>query len=92
MVIVSCNYLCLDDINLQNFLPPPFFRVTVSLWLYLLHYCEASLCGILYFVDSNEMYGTPSVFLTEEGEYKQSLEMILSFSYTLSASRNICLG
>uniref|UniRef100_A0A8C2N8H8 Protein sel-1 homolog 3 n=3 Tax=Cricetulus griseus TaxID=10029 RepID=A0A8C2N8H8_CRIGR len=41
--------------------------VTVSLWLYLLHYCEASLCGILYFVDSNEMYGTPSVFLTEEG-------------------------
>ncbi|XP_051030068.1 protein sel-1 homolog 3 isoform X2 [Phodopus roborovskii] len=41
--------------------------VTASLWLYLLHYCEASLCGILYFVDSNEMYGTPSVFLTEEG-------------------------
>ncbi|XP_059530057.1 protein sel-1 homolog 3 isoform X2 [Myotis daubentonii] len=40
---------------------------TVSLWLYLLHYCKASLCGILYFVDSNEMYGTPSVFLTEEG-------------------------
>ncbi|KAM5338187.1 protein sel-1 homolog 3 [Glossophaga mutica] len=40
---------------------------TVSLWLYLLHYCKASLCGILYFVDSNEMYGTPSVFLTKEG-------------------------
>uniref|UniRef100_A0AC11C1R2 SEL1L family member 3 n=1 Tax=Ovis aries TaxID=9940 RepID=A0AC11C1R2_SHEEP len=40
---------------------------TVSLWLYLLHYCKASLCGILYFVDSNEMYGTPSIFLTEEG-------------------------
>ncbi|XP_003927539.3 protein sel-1 homolog 3 isoform X2 [Saimiri boliviensis] len=40
---------------------------TVSLWLYLLHYCKANLCGILYFVDSNEMYGTPSVFLTEEG-------------------------
>lgn len=92
LVIVSCNYLCLDDINLQNFLPPPFFRVTVSLWLYLLRYCEASLCGILYFVDSNEMYGTPSVFLTEEGEYKQSLEMVLSFSYRLSPSRSICLG
>ncbi|XP_045690500.1 protein sel-1 homolog 3 [Phyllostomus hastatus] len=40
---------------------------TVSLWLYLLHYCKANLCGILYFVDSNEMYSTPSVFLTEEG-------------------------
>ncbi|XP_036900677.1 protein sel-1 homolog 3 [Sturnira hondurensis] len=40
---------------------------TVSLWLYLLHYCKANLCGILYFVDANEMYGTPSVFLTEEG-------------------------
>ncbi|XP_042530748.1 protein sel-1 homolog 3 isoform X1 [Dipodomys spectabilis] len=40
---------------------------TVSLWLYLLHYCKANLCGILYFVDADEMYGTPSIFLTEEG-------------------------
>lgn len=70
LVIVNHNYLFLDDINLQNFFPPHSYRFTVSLWLYLLHYCKANLCGILYFVDSNEMYGTPSVFLTEEGEYK----------------------
>ncbi|KAM7326297.1 hypothetical protein ACRRTK_014775 [Alexandromys fortis] len=50
--------------------------VTVSLWLYLLHYCEASLCGILYFVDSNEMYGTPSVFLTEEGALHIQMHLV----------------
>uniref|UniRef100_A0A8C5SFF7 SEL1L family member 3 n=1 Tax=Laticauda laticaudata TaxID=8630 RepID=A0A8C5SFF7_LATLA len=40
---------------------------TISLWLYLLHFCERALCGILYFIDSGEMYGTPAVFLTNEG-------------------------
>lgn len=75
LVIVNYNYLFLDDINLQNFFSPHSCRFTVSLWLYLLHYCKASLCGILYFVDSNEMYGTPSIFLTEEGKYEiESLE------------------
>ncbi|XP_017206070.1 protein sel-1 homolog 3 isoform X1 [Oryctolagus cuniculus] len=49
---------------------------TVSLWLYLLHYCKANLCGILYFVDSNEMYGTPSVFLTEEGHLHIQMHLI----------------
>ncbi|XP_058578915.1 protein sel-1 homolog 3 isoform X8 [Neofelis nebulosa] len=49
---------------------------TVSLWLYLLHYCKASLCGILYFVDSNEMYGTPSVFLTEEGHLHIQMHLV----------------
>ncbi|KAG8134811.1 hypothetical protein E2320_007904 [Naja naja] len=40
---------------------------TTSLWLYLLHFCERPLCGILYFINSGEMYGTPAVFLTNEG-------------------------
>ncbi|XP_070804831.1 LOW QUALITY PROTEIN: protein sel-1 homolog 3 [Pituophis catenifer annectens] len=40
---------------------------TILAWLYLLCYCERSLCGILYFIDSREMYGTPSVFLTNTG-------------------------
>ncbi|ELW61418.1 Protein sel-1 like protein 3 [Tupaia chinensis] len=48
----------------------------VSLWLYLLRYCKASLCGILYFVDSNEMYGTPSVFLTEEGHLHIQMHLV----------------
>ena len=80
LVIVNYNYLFLDDINLQNFLFLLTCRFTVSLWLYLLHYCKASLCGILYFVDSNEMYGTPSVFLTEEGKYEtEPLKRCCSF-------------
>ncbi|XP_007953473.1 protein sel-1 homolog 3 [Orycteropus afer afer] len=49
---------------------------TVSLWLYLLHYCKANLCGILYFVDLNEMYGTPSVFLTEEGHLHIQMHLV----------------
>ncbi|KAM9678648.1 protein sel-1 homolog 3 [Trichechus inunguis] len=49
---------------------------TVSLWLYLLHYCKVNLCGILYFVDSNEMYGTPSVFLTEEGHLHIQMHLV----------------
>ncbi|XP_058156146.1 protein sel-1 homolog 3 isoform X2 [Dasypus novemcinctus] len=53
-----------------------FPAFTVSLWLYLLHYCKASLCGILYFVDSNEMYGTPSIFLTEEGHLHIQMHLV----------------
>ncbi|XP_037385428.1 protein sel-1 homolog 3 isoform X2 [Talpa occidentalis] len=49
---------------------------TLSLWLYLLHYCKSNLCGILYFVDSNEMYGTPSVFLTEEGHLHIQMHLV----------------
>ncbi|XP_006866364.1 PREDICTED: protein sel-1 homolog 3 [Chrysochloris asiatica] len=49
---------------------------TISLWLYLLRYCKANLCGILYFVDSNEMYGTPSVFLTEEGHLHIQMHLV----------------
>ncbi|NXU74197.1 SE1L3 protein, partial [Oreotrochilus melanogaster] len=44
-----------------------FPMFTVSIWLYLLHHCEKDLCGILYFIDPKEMYGTPAVFLNEEG-------------------------
>ncbi|XP_047423239.1 protein sel-1 homolog 3 isoform X1 [Sciurus carolinensis] len=49
---------------------------TVSMWLYLLHYCKTNLCGILYFVDSNEMYGTPSVFLTEDGHLHIQMHLV----------------
>ncbi|KFO21677.1 Protein sel-1 like protein 3 [Fukomys damarensis] len=55
---------------------PAVSTFTVSLWLYLLHYCKANLCGILYFVDSNEMYGTPSVFLTEEGHLHIQMHLV----------------
>ncbi|KAH0616265.1 hypothetical protein JD844_027257 [Phrynosoma platyrhinos] len=43
------------------------YSFTVSVWLYLLRYCKKSLCGILYFIDSEEMYGSPAVFLNDEG-------------------------
>ncbi|NWW98099.1 SE1L3 protein, partial [Caloenas nicobarica] len=49
----------------QHQIDYPMF--TVSIWLYLLQYCEKDLCGILYFIDPKEMYSTPAVFLNEEG-------------------------
>ncbi|XP_048219820.1 protein sel-1 homolog 3 isoform X2 [Perognathus longimembris pacificus] len=49
---------------------------TVSVWLYLLHYCKTNLCGILYFVDADEMYGTPSIFLTEEGHLHIQMHLV----------------
>ena len=72
LTIITCSWM----ISIcRIFFSPHSFRFTVSLWLYLLHYCKANLCGILYFVDSNEMYGTPSIFLTEEGKHEiESLE------------------
>ncbi|XP_076992651.1 protein sel-1 homolog 3 [Tamandua tetradactyla] len=49
---------------------------TLSLWLYLLHYCKANLCGILYFLDTKEMYGTPSIFLTKEGHLHIQMHLV----------------
>ncbi|XP_064305318.1 protein sel-1 homolog 3 isoform X2 [Phalacrocorax carbo] len=54
----------LETVRLHQIDYPMF---TVSIWLYLLHHCEKDLCGILYFIDAKEMYGTPAVFLNEEG-------------------------
>ena len=49
---------------------------TVSIWLYLLHYCEKDLCGILYFIDPKEMYSTPAIFLNEEGYVHIQMHLI----------------
>ncbi|KAJ6659376.1 hypothetical protein lerEdw1_019108 [Lerista edwardsae] len=49
---------------------------TVSAWLYLLRHCKKPLCGILYFIDSEEMYGSPAVFLTEEGSVHIQMHLV----------------
>uniref|UniRef100_A0A670JAQ4 SEL1L family member 3 n=1 Tax=Podarcis muralis TaxID=64176 RepID=A0A670JAQ4_PODMU len=49
---------------------------TFSVWLYLLHYCRKPLCGILYFIDSEEMYSTPAVFLTNEGDVHIQMHLL----------------
>ncbi|XP_008117030.2 protein sel-1 homolog 3 isoform X1 [Anolis carolinensis] len=54
----------LERIRKRQISSPNF---TVSIWLYLLHYCKKPLCGILYFIDLKEMYGSPAVFLNDEG-------------------------
>ncbi|KAJ7327057.1 hypothetical protein JRQ81_016816 [Phrynocephalus forsythii] len=49
---------------------------TISVWLYLLRYCKSSLCGIMYFIDSEEMYGSPAVFLNDEGHVHIQMHLI----------------
>uniref|UniRef100_A0ABM5GHS8 Protein sel-1 homolog 3 n=1 Tax=Pogona vitticeps TaxID=103695 RepID=A0ABM5GHS8_9SAUR len=49
---------------------------TFSVWLYLLRYCKKSLCGTLYFIDSEEMYGTPTIFLNNEGHVHIQMHLI----------------
>nr|XP_034969393.1 LOW QUALITY PROTEIN: protein sel-1 homolog 3 [Zootoca vivipara] len=49
---------------------------TFSVWLYLLRYCKKTLCGILYFIDSEEMYSTPAVFLTNEGDVHIQMHLL----------------
>ncbi|XP_067154262.1 protein sel-1 homolog 3 isoform X1 [Apteryx mantelli] len=58
----------------QHQIDYPMF--TISIWLYLLHYCEMDLCGILYFIDPKEMYSTPAVFLNEEGYVHIQMHLI----------------
>ncbi|NWJ03607.1 SE1L3 protein, partial [Crypturellus undulatus] len=58
----------------QHQIDYPMF--TVSIWLYLVHYCEMDLCGILYFIDPKEMYSTPAVFLNEEGYVHIQMHLI----------------
>ncbi|KAM3831833.1 protein sel-1 homolog 3 isoform 2-T2 [Vipera latastei] len=60
-----------------------------SVWLYLLRYCESSLCGILYFIDSGEMYGTPALFLTNKGDLH--IQMHLVKGGDLAGKTTFCL-
>ncbi|XP_054855526.1 protein sel-1 homolog 3 [Eublepharis macularius] len=64
---------------------------TVSLWLYLLHYCKKSLCGLLYLIDSEEMYGTPAVFLTEEGYVHIQMHLVRGGDLAMKTSFSLPL-
>uniref|UniRef100_A0A8C8S7Y7 SEL1L family member 3 n=1 Tax=Pelusios castaneus TaxID=367368 RepID=A0A8C8S7Y7_9SAUR len=58
----------------QHQIDYPMF--TISVWLYLLRHCEKNLCGIFYFINPEEMYSTPAVFLNEEGYVHIQMRLI----------------
>ncbi|XP_072352621.1 protein sel-1 homolog 3-like isoform X1 [Scyliorhinus torazame] len=42
-------------------------RFTVSIWIYLLHRCKWPFCGIFHHINEKQMYATPLLFLTQDG-------------------------
>ncbi|XP_043918094.1 protein sel-1 homolog 3 isoform X2 [Protopterus annectens] len=51
-------------------------RFTISIWVYLLHWCKARLCGIIHHL-SDGLYSTPMLFLTESGFIHIQLQLVL---------------
>ncbi|XP_053314322.1 protein sel-1 homolog 3 [Spea bombifrons] len=49
---------------------------TFSLWLYLLDFCTSKECGIFHNVDSNKMYATPLLFLTQKGKVHVQVRLV----------------
>nr|XP_015200513.1 PREDICTED: protein sel-1 homolog 3 isoform X1 [Lepisosteus oculatus] len=43
-------------------------RFTFSVWIYLLSLCNSQICGILQHVSENNLYHTPLILLTNNGE------------------------
>ncbi|XP_075705600.1 protein sel-1 homolog 3 [Rhinoderma darwinii] len=48
---------------------------TVSIWIYLLDYCTSKECGIFHHVNTNKMYATPLLFLTDKGQVHVQLQL-----------------
>lgn len=48
---------------------------TLSIWMYLLDYCTSKECGIFHHVDTNKLYGTPLLFLTNKGKLHVQLQL-----------------
>ena len=45
-----------------------FYRMTLSVWLYVLEYCQRGLCGIVTRMNKDSHYLTPMIFLTRDGK------------------------
>lgn len=43
------------------------FSVTVSVWIYLLKWCQEKLCGIIHHVNRNNLYDSVLMQLTDTG-------------------------
>ncbi|CAH2226034.1 Hypothetical predicted protein [Pelobates cultripes] len=42
-------------------------RCSLATWIYLVEWCPVSFCGVLYYLDDNNEYHSPSILLTNKG-------------------------
>lgn len=50
-------------------------KFTISIWVYLLHWCKARQCGIIHHLGDG-LYNTPLLFLTESGFIHIQLQLV----------------
>ncbi|XP_075050856.1 protein sel-1 homolog 3 [Mixophyes fleayi] len=50
-------------------------KFTLSIWMYLLDYCNTKECGIFHHIDSNKLYATPLLFLTGKGQVHVQMQV-----------------
>ncbi|XP_028658000.1 protein sel-1 homolog 3 [Erpetoichthys calabaricus] len=55
----------LEKIRVQAVHAP---RFTYSIWIYLLNECKQKLCGIVHFINLNNLYDTPMLSVNESGD------------------------
>lgn len=48
-----------------------FLSVTLSVWIYLLEWCQENLCGIIHHIDGNNLYDSVLMQLTDAGGSRQ---------------------
>ncbi|XP_048392480.2 protein sel-1 homolog 3-like isoform X2 [Stegostoma tigrinum] len=64
-------------------------RFTVSIWLFVLHDCKWPLCGIFHHINDKQIYATPLLFLTQDGNIH--FQMMLSSGVYVAGKSNFRL-
>ncbi|XP_067893299.1 protein sel-1 homolog 3-like isoform X3 [Heterodontus francisci] len=65
-------------------------RFTVSIWIYVLHGCKWHLCGIFHHINEKQIYATPLLFLTQDGNIH--FQMMLSSGKYVAGKSNFKLS
>ncbi|XP_053560053.1 protein sel-1 homolog 3 [Bombina bombina] len=58
-------------------------KFTISIWMYLLHYCSNKQCGIIYHIDNSKMYTTPLLFLNDRGQIHIQMQLVTGVSFAV---------
>ncbi|XP_053499800.1 protein sel-1 homolog 3 [Ictalurus furcatus] len=66
-------------------------RLTVSVWLYLLNWCEEKLCGIIKHVNEHRKYATPLLLLTNTGSIMVQVRLTSGLEQAFTAHTDLPL-
>ncbi|XP_053561636.1 protein sel-1 homolog 3 [Bombina bombina] len=56
--------------------PRCLFRFSLSAWVFLVQWCSVTFCGLLYHLDQNNEYITPTILLTNTGRFHVQVELV----------------